>query len=638
MPTKTQAPYGLWRSPFSPKLLAQSRRLSDALWDTDSDTLVWIEGRNDRAVLLAATPFSGEAPRELSGELSVRAGVGYGGGNFVVVAGTAVFADGKSGRLYRVALAGGSPMPVTPAFGRYAAPRATPDGRFVTFVHHDDEGVDRLGIVDLEGKAWPQVLHQGHDFYAYNRVSPDGKHVAFVAWDHPNMPWDGTWLYVAPLLPPEGASGLPRLGEARRVAGSEQVAIIQPEFAADGRTLYFVSDESGIGNLHAVDLSSGAGRAVTRQPDADLGRPAWIQDSRTYALLPDGKTAAVCVNRQGFVTTSRVDLTSGALSPLAGLAAYTDVAQIAAHPRTGRLAIVGSSPSFSARVVAFDAAEDRVAVLARATAEGLPPATLSRPEALTWKTGAAAEPCYGLYYPPCNQDFTSEGRPPLIVMIHGGPTGQVRAGWSEEAQFYATRGYGVLYVNHRGSTGYGRAYMQKLRGAWGQVDVEDAVSGARFLADAGRVDGAKMVIMGGSAGGYTVLQTMVERPEAFAAGISLYGIANQFSLVAATHKFEARYNDSLLGPLPAAAELYRQRSPLFHAHKIKRPLAIFQGEKDEVVPKDQADAIVKALQRNGTPHVYHLYPGEGHGFRKAETIEHYFNAVDMFLREHVVYA
>ena len=222
-------------------------------------------------------------------------------------------------------------------------------------------------------------------------------------------------------------------------------------------------------------------------------------------------------------------------------------------------------------------------------------------------------------------------------MIHGGPTSQARAGWNPQAQFFATRGYAVLLVNYRGSTGYGRDYMLKLRGNWGVCDVEDATSGVRHLADAGRIDPERTVIMGGSAGGFTVLQVMTQMPEAFTAGICLYGVANQFHLAAETHKFEAHYLDSLLGPLPEASRIYRERSPLYYADRIKRPLAIFQGEIDRVVPRQQSDLIVEALKRNGTPHVYHVYEGEGHGWRKRETIEHFYRAVEAFLREYVLF-
>jgi dipeptidyl aminopeptidase/acylaminoacyl peptidase len=288
------------------------------------------------------------------------------------------------------------------------------------------------------------------------------------------------------------------------------------------------------------------------------------------------------------------------------------------------------------RIVEHDFASGATRVVARASAESAPPEALARCEAISWLS-SDGEIAHGLYYAPASDRFTGPGRPPLVVLIHGGPTSQARAGWNPQAQFFATRGYAVLLVNYRGSTGYGRAYMLKLRGNWGVCDVEDAASGVRHLADAGRIDPERTVIMGGSAGGFTVLQVMTQMPEAFTAGICLYGVANQFHLAAETHKFEAHYLDSLLGPLPEASRLYRERSPLYSAERIKRPLAIFQGEIDRVVPRQQSDTIVEALKQNRTPHIYHVYEGEGHGWRKRETIEHFYRTVEAFLRQYVLF-
>ncbi len=245
---------------------------------------------------------------------------------------------------------------------------------------------------------------------------------------------------------------------------------------------------------------------------------------------------------------------------------------------------------------------------------------------------------HGLYYAPASGGFTSPGLPPLIVLAHGGPSGQVAASYSGEAQFYATRGFAVLAVNYRGSTGYGKAYLNKLRGSWGLYDVEDCASGALFLAESGRADRDRLVIMGGSAGGFTVLQSLVDRPGFYRAGVCLYGVSNQFLLAQDTHKFEARYTDSLLGPLPEAAALYRERSPLFHAEKIVDALAVFQGADDNVVPRSQSDLIVESLRARGVPHIYHVYEGEGHGWRKAETIAAYYQTALAFLTQHVIYA
>jgi dipeptidyl aminopeptidase/acylaminoacyl peptidase len=245
---------------------------------------------------------------------------------------------------------------------------------------------------------------------------------------------------------------------------------------------------------------------------------------------------------------------------------------------------------------------------------------------------------HGFFYGPQSADFEGIYAPPLMVLIHGGPTSQRGAGFDAQVQFFTTRGFAVLQVNYRGSTGYGRAYRDMLRGNWGIYDVEDAVSGARHLVAQDRADNDRLVIMGGSAGGFTVLKTLEDYPGVFKAGVCLYGVANQFTLVADTHKFEERYSDSLLGPLPEAAEIYRERSPIYFADKIQDPIIVFQGEDDKVVPQAQSDAIVAALKRSGVPHEYHLYPGEGHGFRKAETIEHFYTAVERFLKEYVIYS
>ena len=221
-------------------------------------------------------------------------------------------------------------------------------------------------------------------------------------------------------------------------------------------------------------------------------------------------------------------------------------------------------------------------------------------------------------------------------MIHGGPTSQSRAGWKADVQYFATRGWAVLQVNYRGSTGYGREYMLKLRGNWGICDVEDAISGVRHLVEGGQVDPDRKVIMGGSAGGFTVLQVMAHHPDEFTAGVNLYGVANQFHLASDTHKFESRYTDTMIGPLPETAAVYHERSPGFHAHKINRPIAVFQGDIDRVVPRQQSDDVVAALKKTGTPHVYHLYEGEGHGWRMQETIDHFYRAVEKFLDQHVL--
>jgi dipeptidyl aminopeptidase/acylaminoacyl peptidase len=308
--------------------------------------------------------------------------------------------------------------------------------------------------------------------------------------------------------------------------------------------------------------------------------------------------------------------------------------QIAVAPQGNRISLLASSGRISERVIVVEKTGGSN-ILRRSTAEDLPSADYALPQAIRWE-GMDGGVVHGLFYEPQNARFEGKGLPPLMVLVHGGPTSQRTATYYSEVQFFTSRGYAVLQVNHRGSTGYGKKYRDMLRGNWGIYDVQDSVSGARYLADQGLVNEELMVIMGSSAGGFTVLKALEDYPGTFKAGINLYGISNQFGFLLDTHKFEAHYSDSLLGPLPEAAEIYRERSPINFIDKIQDPLLIFQGENDRVVPRDQSDQVVASLKRRGIPCVYHVYEGEGHGFRKSETIEHYYQAIDLFLKEYVI--
>lgn len=632
MGDKMQRPYGWWSSPITARTLAEDRRLDAAWWDSDGETLVWLEGRSGRGVLVGEQSAE-DAPRDLTPEWDVRAEVGYGGGDFTVGGGYLYFVVHKEGRIYRRPISGGPAQAITPPFGKAASPAVSPDGRWVVYVHHQ-EGVDRIAVVDASGRGWPQTFTEGRDFYMQPRWSPDGKRLAWIAWDQPNMPWDGTTLVMATVREMDG--GLPRLDGLHEIAGGTDVAVFQPEFTPDGRHLLYVSDETGWGRIALYDLASGQ-RFWLTAGGAEYAAPAWVQGMSTYAVSADGRFLTAARNQDGWVRLERLELATGRAALVEELAAYGDIAQVTACPKGDRVAMIASGATIPPRLLEHDFVRGRTRIVARASAEATPRTALARCEAIVWPT-TNGESAHGLFYAPASDRFVSEGKPPLIVMVHGGPTSQYRAGWNAQAQFFATRGYAVLLVNYRGSTGYGREYMLKLRGNWGVCDVEDAISGARHLAAAGRADAQRTVIMGGSAGGFTVLQAMTQSPEAFAAGICLYGVANQFHLAAETHKFEARYLDSLLGPLPEAAHIYRERSPVYHAHRIKRPVAIFQGDADRVVPRQQSEMIVEALQHSRTPYVYHVYEGEGHGWRKAETIEHFYQSVESFLRQHVLYA
>jgi dipeptidyl aminopeptidase/acylaminoacyl peptidase len=610
--------------------MAQQRRLADVAWDSDGKTLVWLEGRSDRGVLIAST--AGGPSRDLTETHSVRALVGYGGGDFTAAHGHAYYAEQSSGRLYRLALDCGPPRAVTPAFGQAASPRVSPDGRWLAYVH-SSEGLDTIALTDTAGRAWPRKFAEGADFYMQPAWSPDSSRLAWIEWDHPNMPWDATRLVIGRLG--GGAAGeLPRLAAAEVVREAPDTAFADPQFTPDGSSLLHLSDESGWWNLHRLDLATG--KSIPLAPDdAETGGPSWNQGQRYYSLAPDGWVYYLRF-KDGYTTLRRVRLSGGRPEEVLVPAEYGHLSFPAVAPGNGEIALQASGPGVPPRIVTL-ASSGRCSVRAHAAPERVAPAELARPEPVSW-TSPDGGPAHGLYYPPTNPGFEADGPPPLVVSVHGGPTSHRDARYEPTAQFLATRGYAVLEVNHRGSTGYGRDYLRKLRGQWGVVDVEDSVGGARFLADAGRADSGRLAIMGGSAGGYTVLLALIAHPGFFRAGVNLFGVSDLFGLAAETHKFEERYTDSMVGPLPEAAALYRERSAVFHADKIVDPLAVFQGAEDKVVPKAQSDVIVESLRRRGVPHEYHLYEGEGHGWRKVETIERYYAALEAFLRRWLVYS
>ncbi|HUG91255.1 MAG TPA: hypothetical protein VML55_10500, partial [Planctomycetaceae bacterium] len=413
--------FGCWESPLSPASLAWDRRLDAAGWDSDGETLVWLEGRSGRGVLVAQAASDG-ASRDLTSDLSVRAEVGYGGGDFTVQGGAVYFVVHKTGRIYRQRLAGGTAEAVTPPFGEAASPAVSADGRWLAYVHHDDRQIDRIAVVDSAGRRWPQILAEGHDFFMQPRWSPDGRRFAFIAWDHPQMPWDGTGLYLAELVTSDFDA--PRLEHVTRVAGGLETAIFQPEFTPDGGSLLYVSDETGWGRIYVRDLDSGGTRPIT--PDGvEHAMPAWVQDQRTYAVAADGRHVVAVQSARGFHQVRRIEMATGASEPVEALAASTDVTRIDAAPRGARVAIIGSGPKLPPRLVEHDFASGRTRVIARSSGETVPAGELSACEAISWTTGDGAT-AHGLYYPPASGRFAGSGRPPLVVLVHGGPTGQVR--------------------------------------------------------------------------------------------------------------------------------------------------------------------------------------------------------------------
>ena len=622
-------PYGAWDSPISGASISSGVSLRDVQWNSADDTIVWWENRGKIGALLAQTGL--DAPRELTDKsLNVAGRVGYGGAAFTVGAGQVIFA--ANGRLYKQALAGGSPQAIAPQFGSYAAPSLSPDGRWVAFVH-SYERVDGIALVDADGEQFPRKLAYGADFVMQPTWHPSGAHLAFVAWNHPQMPWNGSELRLIQLA--VDASGFPYAEAVVTLAGDLDTAIFQPQFSPDGRWLAYVSDAAGWGQIYVYDLGGQEHRQLTAA-QAEHGAPAWVQGLRTYGWAADSQSICYLENARGFFSLKRVHLETAESEPISGLEHYTELAQIAVSAQRPAVAVIASSSSIPPRVISIDRQRGE-RIHRRRQTENLKANQLSAAQAITWP-GDDGGDVHGLYYTPVLQDEMPPGKPPLVVQVHGGPTSQSMAGYENGVQFFTTRGYAVLQVNHRGSTGYGKAYMDRHRGSWGIYDVTDSVAGVRHLAQKGWIDISKTVIMGGSAGGFTVLQSLIDHPGFYKAGICSYGVSNQFGLLMDTHKFEERYTFWLLGELPEAADVYRQRSPVFHADKIQDPILVFQGADDVVVPQNQSDDIVASLKRRGVPHEYCLFKGEGHGWRQPETIERYYSKIERFLLQYVIYA
>jgi dipeptidyl aminopeptidase/acylaminoacyl peptidase len=624
MPGPQSQPYGLWNSPISPIMLSQRLRLDDVLWDSDGKTLVWLEGRSDRSVLVARP--EGEGQVDLTVEQSVRGGVGYGGGDFTIAQGLVIFAE-RSGRLYARSLGYDLPHPLTPPYGVIASPQLSPDGQWIAYIFSDGH-TDLIGLVDVKGSDWPVQLSRGADFYMQPAWHPDSTHLAWIEWNHPNMPWDGTLLKIGRL-----SGSQPRLTEITTIAGDEDTPIAQPRFSPDGRYLSYIVSDGEWDSLELLDIKTAERRRLVAGNLFHLTTPAWVQGIHTYGWSHTRQKIYYLRNYAGLATLWMVDLASG-LSTQIDTSPYTWLSQLAVSPANDELAMIASAPAIPNRIVRWDG--QCLHVECRSEPENISPDFFPTLIDLTWPAPDGMT-VHGLYYPPANPNFTGSGLPPAIINIHGGPTSQTPVSYAPEAAYFTSRGYAWLEVNYRGSTGYGRSYQNALRLKWGLVDREDAAGGAQALVDQGLADPARLVIKGGSAGGYTVLNSLVYSPGLFKAGICLYGVSNLYGLAKDTHKFEQHYNDTMVGFLPEAAGRYHDWSPVFHADKIQDAIAIFQGDIDKVVPPNQSEDIVKVLRQRGVPHIFRLYQGEGHGFRKSETIADYLTQSEQFLQQHVIF-
>ncbi len=604
-------------------MVARAGTLLTMPW-LEKDAVWWLEGRPDeagRVVLVRAEP-EGEPADVVPARFNVRTSVHeYGGGAYCIRDGTAYVSNFEDQRLYRVD-PGQPPVAITPEVEhrrhRYADGRITPDGSLWIGVRerHAESGrpqdvVNELVSFATDGSSQPRVIAAGRDFYSNPRISPDGSRLCFLAWNLPWMPWNGCELFVADL----GSDG--ELTSVTHLAGADgEESIWQPEWSPTG-DLDFASDRSGWWNLERI---RGGERSVLYAAEAEFGYPGWVFGACSFAFLGDGRI--VCAyGSNGFTAFGVLDPESAALRELElGLdSLWWGTPYVRAEG--SRAVVVAGAPTVPNQIVVIDTVTGEQQIVQRSADRPVSADHVSVPRAIELPTDGGLT-AHALVYRPLNPGYEGpeDEAPPLIVRCHGGPTSSATAILDLEKQFWTSRGFVVVDVNYGGSTGYGRAYRRRLNGEWGVVDVQDCVNAARYLVEQGEADGDRLLIRGGSAGGYTTICALTFT-DAFAAGTTYYGFADLEQFVGGdTHKFESQYEHTLIGPYPEMAEKYRARSPIHSADRISTPMLVLQGADDEVVHPAQAELIVEVLRERGIPHAYLLFEGEGHGFRKAETV------------------
>ena len=611
------APYGSWKSPITSEIVSGGEVGLEQV-RLDGEDVYWIEKRpqeGGRKVVVRHRP-DGQISDITAPPFNARSRVHeYGGGDFLVSDGAVVFSNFSDQRLYLQSL-GSEPRPLTPAGDlRYADGVVDRRRNLIYCVREDHAGsgeaVNTLVRLKLEGGDNGRVLISGNDFYSSPRLSPDGSRLAWLTWSHPNMPWDGTELWVCALQ----EDGSP--GQRTQVAGGMDESIFQPEWSPDGN-LYFVSDRTGWWNLYRW-LED---KVEPIYPmEAEFGEPQWVFGISLYSF--ESESRIICSYIQnGRSHLVSLDSAKGEIEVID--IPYSKIWDVRAAP--GGVVFIAGSPTEPSSIVRLELATSKIKVLRRCREATLDVGYLSLPHAIEYQTEHGWI-SHGIYYRPKNRDYVGPPgeKPPLLVMSHGGPTAATSISLRYAIQFWTSRGIAVLDVNYGGSTGYGRNYRQRLNGQWGIVDVDDCVNGACYLAERGEVDGDRLAIKGGSAGGYTTLCALTFR-DTFRAGASHYGISDLEALAKDTHKFESRYLDRLIGPYPKSRNLYLERSPIHFTERLACPMILFQGLEDKVVPPDQAERMFTAVRGKGLPVAYLTFEGEQHGFRKAENIKRVLEA------------
>jgi dipeptidyl aminopeptidase/acylaminoacyl peptidase len=616
MATKT-SPYGSWESPISADLITGGGLRLEQL-RVDGGDVYWLEGRPEEAgrYVIVKRSADGSVTDVNSGDLNARNAVHeYGGAAYAVQDGAVYFANWDDQRLYRATAGGGAEAitdaPVIERGDRYADLTVSNDSNWILCVrerHHEDREADNeLALVPTNGSGVVKILATGHDFYSSLRQNDAGDRVCWLSWDHPNMPWDGCELWVADF---DSSSG--SVSNEQLVTGGVDVSIVQPEWGSDG-TLVFITDKSGWWNLSK--WSGGAVEPILAE-EKDHGGPAWAFGFRTYAFLEDG-AILLKDSKDGKGQFRMVMLNGREVAEKA--VPHSSIAELSLVG--GDAVYIGASPTSAAEVVRTSLGSGASTTLKSSSDIELDDAYLSIPEAITFPSTDDGE-AHAFYYPPTNPDFESDGTetPPLLVISHGGPTSATSSSLSLPVQFWTSRGFAVVDVNYRGSTGHGKAFRDALKGKWGVYDTDDCIAAADYLVSKGLADTNRLAIKGGSAGGYTTINALTFH-DRFAVGATYYGIADLSVFIGDTHKFESRYLDSLIGPYPEAKQLYYDRSAINFTDQLSCPMIILQGLEDKIVPPSQAEIMAGALRDKGIPFSLMMFEGEQHGFRQSKNIK-----------------
>ncbi len=604
-------------------MVARQRTLADPRWSPDGRSLAWVESFCGRADLVVA-PAGGSGPAVT---VTVDVGVARAGSPFVWTPdSTEIVHAAADGRLVAVPANGGPLRPLT-RDGRAAAPAISADGSRIAFVLERDDTCE-IAVVPTDGSAWPVKVSTGAD-WAFEPVwAPDGHSLAWHEWDFPAMPWDASRIVVRAL------DGCLPAGKPEVVAGGDGIATGQPRFSPDGSALGYISDQTGFANVWVAAPDGGRARPALEEP-FEHAEPTWGPGQRSWTWSPDGRSLVLNRNEAGF----------GRLVVCSNDGGHHEISRGWHHGLdwgTDGIAAVRSGARTPPRVTTFalDGGGNGATAggpVRRGRAQGAPGALEAagpvEPEAVSWTSDDGAT-VHGLLYRPEPAD--DPGPPPLLVYVHGGPTGSSAATWNPRHQFWLSRGWAVLAPNYRGSTGYGRDYTQALTANWGVHDVADVAAGIRHAGQQGWCDPERVAVDGGSAGGFTLLLVCAHHPGLAKAAVDRYGVTDLFDLAETTHRYESRYLDQMVGPLPEAADRYEERSPITHAGKIATPLLVLQGDKDDTVPEAQADRLVDALRRRGAAVEYKVYPGEGHGWANPDTIVDELERAEKFLTRWVL--